>query len=65
MTKFADFVQYKNKISDDLNTVEWCYLSMMLEIYWLNFSQNEKKWYSDNFQEPSKGAQHQITTRFM
>ena len=24
---------------------------------WLNFSQNEKKWYSDNFQEPSKGAQ--------
>ena len=32
---------------------------------WLNFSQNEEKWYSDNFQEPSKGAQHQITTRFM
>ena len=32
---------------------------------WLNFSQNEKKWYSDNFQEPSKGAQHQITARFM
>ena len=27
---------------------------------WLNFSQNEKKLYSDNFQEPSKGAQHQI-----
>ena len=24
---------------------------------WLHFSQNEKKWYSDNFQEPSKGAQ--------
>ena len=32
---------------------------------WLKFSQNEEKWYSDNFQEPSKGAQHQITTRFM
>ena len=21
---------------------------------WLNFSQNEEKWYSDNFQEPLK-----------
>ena len=24
--------KYQNKISHDLNTVEWCYLSMMLEI---------------------------------
>ena len=24
--------KYKNKISHDLNTVEWCYLTMMLEI---------------------------------
>ena len=37
MTKFADFVhsfgaKYKNKISHDLNTVEYYYLSMMLEI---------------------------------
>ena len=32
---------------------------------WLNFSQNEEKWYSDNFQELSEGAQHQITTQLM
>ena len=56
--------KYKNKISHDLNTVEWCYFSMMLEIDWI-FSQNEKNWYSDNFQEPSKGAQYQITTQIM
>ena len=56
--------KYKNKISHDLNTVEW--LLLKYDAWnWLNFSQNEEKWYSDNFQEPSKGAQHQITTRFM
>ena len=28
----ASGAKYKNKISHELNTVEWCYLSMMLEI---------------------------------
>ena len=33
MTKFCAFgAKYKNKISHDLNTVDGCYLTMMLEI---------------------------------